>query len=94
MILELEGSPDTEVTIDVNGHVQTMTVAQLMRGGYSNHMKPYHSQAFKVHPAISRSQYTLGGEFTDEKQTERDFYHMEVYQANGSCAFVSPVYFE
>lgn len=94
VILELEGSPDTELTIDVNGHVQNMTVAQLMRGGYSNHMKPYHSQAFKVHPAISRSQYTLGGEFTDEKQTETDFYHMEVYQANGSCAFVSPVYFE
>ncbi len=94
VVFELEGTPDTEVSIDVNGHTKTLTVAQLMQYGYSEHMKPYHSQAFKVHPAIAESQYTVDGALTDAPSGGRDFYHMEVYQANGSCAFVTPVYFE
>lgn len=93
VIFELEGNPETEITIDVNGHRHTLTAAQLMAGGYSEQMKPYHSQAYKVHPIFTESEYTVGGELTDRSETERDFYHMEVYEANGSCAFVTPVYF-
>ena len=94
VIFELEGTLDTKLTIDVNGHKKTLTVAQLMAYGYSEQMKAHHSQAFKVHPIITESQYVTEDTFTDEPSGGRDFYHMEVYQANGSCAFVSPVYFE
>ena len=93
VILELEGSPETQLTIDVNGHRQTLTVKQLMEGGYSAHMKPYHSQAFKVHPIFTETEYSVSGTLTDDTHGGKDFYHMEVYQANGSCAFVTPVYF-
>lgn len=94
VIFELEGSPDTQVTIEINGQRQTLTVAQLMRGGYSAHTKPYHFQAFKVHPIFSESEYTVSGCLTDLPESDKDFYHMEVYQANGCCAFVTPVYFQ
>lgn len=94
VIFELEGSPDTQVTIEVNGQRQILTVAQLMRGGYSAHTKPYHSQAFNVHPIFSESEYTVSGCLTDLPESNKDFYHMEVYQANGCCAFVTPVYFK
>lgn len=93
VIFELDGTPETELSIQVNGHMRTLTVAQLMRYGYSEHMKPYHSQAFKVHPILTESQYTAQGHLTDPPSGGRDFYHMEVYQSNGSCAFVTPVYF-
>ena len=64
-----------------------------MEGGYSAHMKPYHSQAFKVHPIFTETEYSVSGTLTDDTHGGKDFYHMEVYQANGSCAFVTPVYF-
>ncbi len=92
VIFEVEGIADTEVTISVNGHTKTLTVAQLMQYGYSEHMKPYHSQTFKVHPIISENQYTVSNTFTDTPTNQNDFYHMEVTQRNGSCAFVSPVF--
>ena len=94
VIVELEGTLETEISVNINGHQHTATVAELMQYGYTEQMKPYHSQAFKVHPVLPESVYTAMGELIDEAPAAGDFYHMEVYQANGSCAFVTPVYFE
>jgi len=57
-------------------------------------MKPYHSQAYKIHTAISTSQYMAEDTFTDMASGPRDFYHMEVSQQNGHWAYVTPVYFQ
>lgn len=94
VIFEIEGAFNTKVTIDINGDVKTSTVQELIKSGYSNHVKPYHSQAYKVHPVITETQYSIVNEIMDKKETDTDFYHLEVYQANGSCAFITPVYFE
>ena len=69
------------------------SVAELCKYGYSRDMKPYHSQAYKVHTAISCSQYTAEGTVTDLWEG-LSFYHMEVSQKNEQWAFVSPVFFE
>ncbi|SET57546.1 hypothetical protein [Lacrimispora sphenoides] len=37
-------------------------------------MKPYHSQAYKIHTAISASQYMAEDTFTDTAEGYRDFY--------------------
>lgn len=93
VILELEGTPDTAVTIDVNGHVRTMTIGQLVQGGYAEEMQEWHSQAFKVHPAIPAVQYLLEGRFEDVPTGRaEDFYHLEVSQCNGHWAFVTPIW--
>ena len=94
VIFEVEGNPDTQLHICVNGNSRTMSIGELLEYGYTQHTKPYHSQAFKVHRAVSESQYSVRGIFTDADCQQNDFYHMEVYQQNGSCAFVTPVYFE
>ena len=65
-----------------------------MAAGFSGHMKPYHSQAFKVHTAVSASQYTVEKTFTDVNGAAGDFYHMEVSQLNGHWAYVTPVWFQ
>ncbi len=95
VVIELKGNPDTKITIDINGHNRICTVKELMEYGYSEHTKYFHSQAFKVHPIITESQYTVSGEWADTVAPKsKDFYHMEVFELNGSCAFVTPVYFK
>jgi hypothetical protein len=94
VIFEVEGAPDTGITIEVNGHRSVKTVSQLAEYGYSEQMKPWHSQAFKVHPVITEAEYTASGTLIDQPGPGRDFYHMEVTQLNGHCAYVTPVYFD
>ena len=52
VIAEIQGSRDTVVEIEVNGHCRRTSIGELCRYGYSEHMKPYHSQAYKVHTAV------------------------------------------
>ena len=93
VIAEIQGSRDTVVEIEVNGHCRRTSIGELCIYGYSEHMKPYHSQAYKVHTAVSCSQYTAENSFTDEWEGPA-FYHMEVAQTNQQWAFVSPIFFE
>lgn len=92
VILELEGNPGSIVEININGHKNVKSVGEMCQYGFSEHMKPYHSQAYKVHTMISSSQYTAEDTFID-KYDGNAFYYMEVSQRNGHCAYVSPVYF-
>ncbi|MEG7531430.1 MAG: DUF3604 domain-containing protein [Hungatella sp.] len=94
VIIEVKGTPETEIFIDINGHCAVKTIAELCQYGYSEHMKPYHSQAFKVHPAIGESAYVVEDTFLDQGSEDADFYHMEVSQLNQQYAYVSPVYFD
>ena len=95
VVLEVEGDPSTRVTIDVNGRKEVRTIAQLLEGGYADEMKEWHSQAFKVHPAVPACQYQVSGSFSDVAGDDdrcEDFYHLEVSQLNGHWAFVTPVW--
>lgn len=94
VILEIEGTPETTISFDINGRTNSRTIGELMAAGFSGHMKPYHSQAFKVHTAVSASQYTVEKTFTDVNGAAGDFYHMEVSQLNGHWAYVTPVWFQ
>ena len=94
VILEVEGDPSTQVSVDINGRRETRTIAQLLEAGYAGEMKKWHSQAFKVHTAVPACRYQVSGSFSDtagEGQKE-DFYHLEVSQLNGHWAFVTPVW--
>lgn len=93
VIVEIDGTPDTQLTIAVNGHTTTKTVAELLQHGYSEHMQPWHAQAYLVHPILPESAYVLGGTLVDEDDTPA-FYHMEVSQKNNHHAFVTPVWVE
>lgn len=93
IVFEVEGGPRTQVTVLINGMAETHTIAELLRNGYTHHVKPYHAQAFKIHQAIPVTQYHFQQELHDiGKKGEQDVYHMEVYQKNGHCAFISPIF--
>lgn len=93
IVFEIDGTLDTEVTISINGQVEMHKISELLEYGYSKHVKPYHSQAYKVHQMIPETQYHFQLELEDvNAELECDVYHMEVVQKNGHCAFVSPIF--
>ena len=96
VIFELEGSPETAVTVEINGKTIETTVAALLEGGCAGEVRSWHSQAWKIHPAIPASQYCVRGELTDAPSSGEgeDFYHLEVSQLNNQWAFVTPVWIQ
>lgn len=93
IVFEIEGNLKTQVTIQINGIEETHTIQDLLCTGYSHHVKPYHSHALKIHQAIPVTQYRFQFELKDKERSEKhNVYHMEVYQKNGHCAFISPVF--
>ena len=95
VVFEVDGSLKTRITITVNGQEETHTIRELLEYGYTHHMKPWHSHAYKVHRAVPETQYKFRMELQDEKKAQDcDLYHLEVFQKNGHCAFVSPVFVE
>lgn len=93
VIVEFEGTRDSNITINVNGHERSLTIGELCRWGYTEEMKSFHSHAFKVHTMTSLSQYGVVDCLEDDCG-DPAFYHMEVMQQNGQAAYVSPIYFE
>lgn len=92
VILEIEGSPETTIAITINDHKQEKTVAQLLEYGYSGHMKPSHSHAYRVHTLVPDWAYTVDATFEDVQESDCDVYHVEVSQKNNHHAYLSPVF--
>jgi len=90
IVLEVEGGLDTRLTFDINGHVLVRTIKELLKNGLTGHMKPYNSQAYKIHTAVPSGKYIFEGSFID--YDPGTIYHMEVRQCNGDEAFISPVF--
>ncbi len=94
VVLTVEGDLQTVIKVEVNGLLETHKIGELIKSSYSRPMFESNSQCFKIHKAVSKSQFEIEGEICDNDCEDKDFYHMEVFQKNGSMAFVSPVYFE
>ena len=60
--------------------------------GFIVEMKPWHSEAVKIHAAVPDSAYEMVLEAEDEGSGGMDVYHAEFAQKNGQWAFVSPIY--
>jgi len=93
LVLEVEGSTDTRIRGSVNALRIDTTVGKLLESGFAAPERATNSQSVLFHTALPESQYAVNVALADEAETSEDFYHAEVYQTNGSCAFVSPVFF-
>jgi hypothetical protein len=90
LIFEIDGTEKTRLYFDINDRKENADIAALLRCGFSGHVKPYSSNAYKVHTAVPFGQYSCDG--TIALPGDGNFYHMEVIQRDGDRAFVSPVY--
>ncbi len=89
-IFELAGDGRTQLDFTFNGRRESASLDALLAGGFTGHLQPYSSNAYKVHTAVPSGRYVYAGAFTDAGGG--DFYHMEVIQRDGDRAFVSPVF--
>lgn len=93
LILEIEGDGSTVLEGGINGHRLEISVGELINGSRSFHMQDYSSEAVLIHRAVPESRYSFLGEWEDaEREDPCDIYHLEVRQANGQMAWVSPVF--
>lgn len=103
VVFEIDGNGDTVLSFVVNGVAVSRTLRELAEAGMSGQMKPHNSESFKIHTAVPVGKYTISGAVKDFADADadgsgasgaRDFYHMEVRQANSHMAYVSPVFVE
>ena len=93
VILEINGDLDTKLSVKVNDNIVEKTIRELCDCSYTYQTGITNSPNFKIHQCVPESQYMVDGELIDWS-TGRCFYHMEVFQKNGSMALISPVYFD
>jgi hypothetical protein len=93
VILEIEGNPTTRIQGTVNCLKVDISLEKLLQNGFTQSEKPFNSQTVKFHTLVPESQYCVSVDLEDDPETDNDFYHAEIFETNGSCAFVSPVYY-
>lgn len=91
VVVEIEGGRDARLNWNINGRRIEASIADLLEAGMSGHVKPYNSQAWKLHTAVPVGKYAVEGEIRLPGGAA-DFWHMEVRQRDGSAAYVSPVF--
>lgn len=93
IVFEIEGNLNTKLHFIINGKEYDASIEELLEYGYTTEMEYYHSQAFKIHPALASSRYQFEMELEDNSpEQEWDVYHMEISQKNRQMAYVSPIY--
>lgn len=92
VVVEVEGSLDTLLSVTVNGRKVEKKIADLIGYSYNYPVGITNSPSFKIHQAVPEPQYRIHGAIEDEYDGTA-FYHLEIYQKNGSLALISPVYF-
>lgn len=91
LVTEIEGTPNTLVRYEINGRIIEKRLAELLECGLSGQVKPYNSQAYKLHTAVPFGQYAVEGSLR-LPEDGAGFYHMEVRQFDGDAAYVSPAF--
>lgn len=91
-LFEIKADPDAVVTLRINGQIHVSRLKDLLCQGYSAHMKPWHSHAFKMHTAHAAHACQARIHLEDAPEAAEDVYQAEVIQSNGCRAFVSPIF--
>lgn len=93
VVLEVEGDEATTLVVEANGIRMETSVAELLEGSRSTHVKPYSSEAILIHRAVPETAYRVHLEWNDtEREQDTDAYHVEIRQANHQFAWISPIF--
>lgn len=91
LVMEVCADRDAEILYEINGRKIEMRLQNILEAGMSGHVKPYNSQAFKLHTAVPCGKYAASGTF-ELPESDGSIYHMEVRQFDGSAAYISPIF--
>jgi hypothetical protein len=98
IILEILGSPKTNLTISLNQPVQkiiTKSLEQLAESSDTVFTGPFTSESILLHRIFFAENYRTEFKFTDKPRTKKtDWYYVRVVQSNGSIAWSSPIWIQ
>ena len=94
VVLTVEGNLSTLLSFTVNNRHVQYTVGELCKGSITHQTGITNSRNFKIHQAVPETQFNIRGLIEDTGYNGKDYYHLEVFQKNGSMIFISPVYFD
>ncbi|MCA9144727.1 MAG: hypothetical protein KDB05_18150, partial [Planctomycetales bacterium] len=60
--------------------------------GHSTYQRGWLSEAIRVGPLVAAAECGLTAELDDEPESECDRYRLRVFQTNGQCAWLSPIW--
>jgi len=93
VILEIDGDAHTLLVVEANGKRVEVPLADLCASSQGHHLKDYNSEALLIHRAVPEEHYAFRKTWLDDpKGGETCAYHAEIRQANGQCAWLTPVY--
>lgn len=96
IILKVQSSPKTELTIALTQPVQmtvTKSLGQLARFSDTAFTGPFTSESILLHRLTFAPNYRTEFELVDERQSNStDWYSVRVVQSNGSIAWSSPIW--
>ena len=98
VILEIKGSPQTSLSIDLKKPAKTSvskTLAELAQSNDIVFTGPFTSESMMIHRLVFSEHYRTQFEFRDGPSgNTTDWYYVRVVQSNGSLAWSSPIWVE
>jgi len=98
IILEIQGSPQTELNITLSQPVNMQinkTLGDLAESSDITFTGGFPSESIMLHRIVFSENYQTEFEFNDENTTDStDWYYVRVTQTNGSLAWSSPIWIE
>lgn len=93
IVLEMEGDEKSVLKASLNGKKVEVSIKDLRKGSLGFYLRGFNSEAFLFHRVVPSTHYKFCGEWIDrEAWTSCDFYDVEIRQANGQCAWISPIF--
>lgn len=91
VVVEIAGDPRTQLEVEANGVCLSQALEQLCSRSIAQHVRPWASEALLVHRAVPERAYRLRGTWEAGSSDSGDTWYIEVRQANGQYAWLSPV---
>ena len=92
-VVELDGTPDTMITLTINGQVEQVCLHDILTGSRTFYTGGFVSPVLCVHQAVPQSDYHHHFTLTHQHNTsQRDWYYVRVRQRNNQWAWSSPIW--
>lgn len=96
ILVEFEAELSSILHFNMQGKDYRFKLEELLAQSFVDEVKPYHSNAFKIHRIYPSEQslYRINLEDVrdDRREGKEDIYHVEVSQLNNQHAFVTPIW--
>jgi len=93
IIFTVEMPPEGILTLTANGYQARHTLEEVLGGARAHLTQGFRTPAVRIHRADLEQDYTFRATAVDDQpERETDYYYARLFQRNGQCAWISPVW--